>query len=245
MFVGEPAERLALSGGDEVEERLGDADCRVVVTNLGLVVPEHRESAEPADAVPAELDDFPQPSSGDHDDLPDVPSALIIRIVDTCELSEIVLVGQCACYLVGERASPLLVSGGASVRQRDDELPGQAKSIGHAVVHCLAEDLAGVVEDQRSCASRDDARFPIGPDHGQRREPMALAMPLICDEAVGVFPRQECGVVASARGVEFKERAQLSHRPANLVKGVGAVGAARRAQEFGKVVPRDVPQPPL
>ncbi|MEU3728105.1 hypothetical protein AB0E81_01635 [Streptomyces sp. NPDC033538] len=106
MFVGEPGESLALPFGDELEERLGDADGRVVVADFGLVMPEHRETAESADAVPAELDDFPQPSSGDHNDLPDVPGALVFRIVDACELGEIALVGQCACRLVGEGGVP-------------------------------------------------------------------------------------------------------------------------------------------
>ncbi|MEU6557230.1 hypothetical protein ABZ915_44445 [Streptomyces sp. NPDC046915] len=238
MFVGEPAESLALSGGDEVEERLGDADCRVVVTNLGLVVPEHRESAEPADAVPAELDDLAQPSSGDHDDLPDVSGSLVIRIVDACELGEIALVCQCARHLVGEGATTLRVGGGTGVRQRDDKLSRQAKSIGRTVVHCLAEDLARVVEDHRPRAGCDDARLPIGPDHGQRGESMAFAMSLICDEAIGMLLRQDCWVVAPARGIDFKESAQFRHRTANLVEFVSA-GTSGRTEDLGKVVPCD------
>src|SRR5437016_4097460 len=48
---GEAVQGLALPCGEHVVELLGDADRRVVVADLGLVVPEHRQAAVAADAV--------------------------------------------------------------------------------------------------------------------------------------------------------------------------------------------------
>jgi hypothetical protein len=51
----EALEGLALPLGDDVVQPLGDADRGVVVAHLGLVVPEHRQAAVAAQAVPADL----------------------------------------------------------------------------------------------------------------------------------------------------------------------------------------------
>jgi hypothetical protein len=55
---GEAVQGLALPSGEQVIEAFGDADRGVVVADLGLVVPEHRQPAVAADAVPPEVDDL-------------------------------------------------------------------------------------------------------------------------------------------------------------------------------------------
>jgi hypothetical protein len=52
---------LALPLGEQFVEAFGDADRGVVVAHLGLVVPEHRQAAVAAEAVPADCDHLPDP----------------------------------------------------------------------------------------------------------------------------------------------------------------------------------------
>lgn len=63
---------LALAFGQDLVESFGDADRGVVVADLGLVVPEHRQPAVAADAVPAHSQDLVDPPAGEHDGFPDV-----------------------------------------------------------------------------------------------------------------------------------------------------------------------------
>jgi hypothetical protein len=55
---------------EPVQEMVGDADSRVQVADLGLVVPEQGQPAVAADAVQAELDDLAGAPAGDDDGLP-------------------------------------------------------------------------------------------------------------------------------------------------------------------------------
>jgi hypothetical protein len=54
---------------EPVQEMVGDADGRVQVADLGLVVPEQGQPAVAADAVQAELDDLAGAPAGDDDGL--------------------------------------------------------------------------------------------------------------------------------------------------------------------------------
>jgi hypothetical protein len=81
VLVGEPCQRLALSGGEQVVQRLGDADRLVVVADLGLVVPEHRQAVVAAQALQPEVDDLPGPAAGVHDRFPDLAHAAVGWVV--------------------------------------------------------------------------------------------------------------------------------------------------------------------
>ncbi len=141
MLGGEAIQGLALPLGDNVVQPLGDADRNVVVAHLRLVVPEHRQPAVAAQAVPTHLEHFSDaPARGDGD-LPDVAQAAVLRIVDLGEPAQVVLVGQRAGHLVGERAARGPAGGGPGGRHDDDELASQPDPVGHPGVQRIAQHL--------------------------------------------------------------------------------------------------------
>lgn len=86
-------------------EGLGDADAFVVVADLGLVVPEHRQAAVAADAVEAKPENLIAATAGEHDGFPDIPQASVFRVVGVGELAEVGLVCECVRQFVGKRVS--------------------------------------------------------------------------------------------------------------------------------------------
>ena len=139
---GETIQGLALPFGEDLIEPFGDADRGIVVADLGLVVPEHRQPAVAADAVPPHLDHLADPAPGQDGGLPDVTDAAVVDVVAAGELGQVRLVGQGACDFVGERPSRGPAHGGARVRDLDDELPIQPqlsarrRSPGHHAAAC-------------------------------------------------------------------------------------------------------------
>src|SRR5712691_8570336 len=85
---GEPVQGLALAFGENIVETFGDPDRDVVVADLGLVVPEHREPAVAADAVPPHLDDLADPAAGGDSDLPDVTGPVVAGVIGGGKLCE-------------------------------------------------------------------------------------------------------------------------------------------------------------
>src|SRR5438045_793130 len=75
---GEPVEGLALPYLQGVVEVVGDADRVVVVADLGLVVPEHRQPAEAPDTVQPQLKYLAAAPAGDDDRRPDVAQAVVL-----------------------------------------------------------------------------------------------------------------------------------------------------------------------
>ena len=83
-------------------EPFGDADGLVVVADLGLVVPEHRQPTVAAEAVQPQVEDFAAAAAGDDDRLPRVAQAPVERVVNLGEPGQVVLVGERAGDLVGK-----------------------------------------------------------------------------------------------------------------------------------------------
>ena len=93
---------LALASFQKLVEPLGDAKGLVVVADLGLVVPEHGESAVAAEAVQPEFEHFAAATAGDNDRLPGVPQAAVARVVDLGQCAQVGLVCERAGDGVGE-----------------------------------------------------------------------------------------------------------------------------------------------
>ena len=105
VLGGEPVQGLALPLGDEVMQPLRDTDRGVVVADLGLVVPEHRQPAVAAQAVPADLQHLSDAPAGGDGDFPHIAQSAILRVVDLGEPAQVGLISQRAGHLVGERAA--------------------------------------------------------------------------------------------------------------------------------------------
>ena len=245
VLGGEAVQGLALPLRDEVVQPLGDADRGVVVADLGLVVPEHGQPAVAAEAVPADLQHLADAAAGDDGDLPHVPQAAVVRIVDLGEPTQVVLVGQRAGDLVGERAARGSAGGGPGGGHGDDELAAQADPVGRAGVHRVAQHLAQGVEHHRPGHGGDDAGLPAGLLDRQRGQAVAFAAALIGDEPAHVLTVQHAGVVPAAGRVHLQECAQFHCRPADSVDDAAGAGTARRLQQGGQVIPDQVAQPAL
>ena len=139
---GETVQGLALAFGEDLVEPFGDADRGVVVADLGLVVPEHRQPAVAADAVPPHLDHLADPAAGGDGGLPDVTDAAVVDVIGGGELGQVGFVGQRPGDFVGEGPSRGPAHGGAGGGDRDDELPVQAQLVGGAGVQRVAQQLA-------------------------------------------------------------------------------------------------------
>ena len=242
---GETVQGLALPFGQLAVEALGDADRLVVVAGLGLVVPEHRQPAVAADAVPPQLDDLADAAPGDDGGLPDVADAAVAGVISRGQLGQVGLVGERAGNLVGEGPPRRPARGGAGCRDRDDELAVQSQAVGGTVLEGVPQQLAGVVEHDRPRGGGDGARGAARPRDRQRGQALALAVPLVGDEPVHVLAAQDGGIVAAARGLQVQESAQLCRSPPQVIDRAGAARASRRSQQAGDVVPGQVPQPAL
>lgn len=77
----EHSEGLALAGLQHLAGPLGNADRRVVVADLGLVMPKHGQAAVATQTVQAELQDLAAATTGHDDRLPGVPQAAVERVV--------------------------------------------------------------------------------------------------------------------------------------------------------------------
>lgn len=84
---------------------VGDADGFVVVADLGLVVPEHRQPVVEAGAVQPQVDHLTQPSAGRDQRLPDVAQPDVVAVVLLGQPRQVRLVGQRLGHMVGERAA--------------------------------------------------------------------------------------------------------------------------------------------
>ena len=224
---GEAVQGLALPFGEQIIEAFGDADRGVVVADLGLVVPEHRQPAVAADAVPAELDDLADAAAGDDGGLPDIAEAAVVDVVGGGEVSQAGLVSQGAGDLVGERPPRGSAHGRAGVRHRDDELPVQPQSLGGTGLQRIAQQLAGGVEHHGPGGRGDGARGAAGPPDRQRRQGLAFAVPLVGDEPVHVLPVQHGGIMAAAGCLQVQEGTELDSRPPEPVDGAGRARAPR------------------
>ncbi|AIV32119.1 hypothetical protein NI25_00030 [Streptomyces sp. CCM_MD2014] len=97
----EELECLGAAGIEALVDGLGDADALVVVADLGLVVPQHGQTAVAADAVQPQSDDLAAATSGGDDGLPDVPQATVVE-VEFLQAAQVCLVGQRAGDVVAE-----------------------------------------------------------------------------------------------------------------------------------------------
>ena len=213
--------------GDNVVQPLGDADRGVVVADLGLVVPEHRQAAVAAQAVPTDLQHLADAPAGGDGDFPDVAQAAVLRIVDLGEPAQVGLVGQRAGHLVGERAARGAAGGGPGGGHGDDELASQADAVGRAGVHRIAQHLVQGVEHDRAGHRGDDAGLSTGLLDRQRRQPIAFAAALVGDKPAHVLAVQHGRVVPAAGCVDLQEGAQFDCCPADSVDDAAGAGAAR------------------
>ncbi|MGW2726890.1 hypothetical protein [Streptomyces sp. NPDC001494] len=92
---------------------LRDADALVVVADLGLVVPQHGQTAVAADAVQAQSDDLAATAPGGDDGFPDVPQAPVVE-VELLQAAQVGLVGQRAGDIVAEGVAGTLLEASAS-----------------------------------------------------------------------------------------------------------------------------------
>jgi len=166
--------------------RSGDADRCVVVADLPLVVPEHRQSAVAAQAVPPDADHFPDPAAGEHGGFPHVAQSVVQRVVLGGEAGEVVRVGQGAGDLVRER--PAGDSPGARPRRGGchDELTTQADPVGGAAVQRGAQQLAGCVEHDGAGGLADGARGSVRSFQRERGQGVAFTVTLVGDEPAHV-----------------------------------------------------------
>ena len=107
-------------------EPFGDADRGVVVADLGLVVPEHRQPAVAAQAVPAELEHLADAAAGDDGGLPHVAQAAVVRVVPRASRRRLASSASARATSSGNGrrgTRPVVAPGGG---HGDDELPGQA-----------------------------------------------------------------------------------------------------------------------
>lgn len=225
-------------------ENLGDADGLVVVADLGLVVPQHRQAAVATDAVQGESDDFAGPAAGIDEGFPDQPDTAVVGVVDLGQDSQVGLVGQRSGDVVGKRAAGpvgLLCTG----RGSHDELTGQPDPVGLTDVHSLAQNLADVVgTDAEGGVAGRGGVAATAPD-AQRRQPVAGPVALVGDKGVHVLGPQQSRVVAAVGSLNLQPGAQLGARTS---RGVVRAVASRRAGPAHlacEVVPQQIPQPPL
>jgi hypothetical protein len=240
----EPLHGSGLPGLQPVVDAVRYADRRVEVADLGLVVPEHRQPAVAADAVPAHLQHLTQAAAGGDQRLPDVAHAVVERVVVVEQPAQIGLVGQRPRDLVRERpasAHRQPFTGG----QRGRELPVQAEPVKDPGVQGVPQHRTQAVEDDAAGRGGHHRRPTVGLGDAQRRQPVAFAAALVGDEPVHLLRVQHRRVVAAARGVDREERAQLDAGPPQVVKTAGGARAARRLQQPGQVVPGQVPKPAL
>ena len=236
---------LVLPFGQPLVEAFGDPDGGVVVADLGLVVPEHRQPAVAAQAVPAGIDHLADAAAGEHGGFPHVAQSAIERVVLGGQTREIVRVGQRAGDLVGKRAAWGLAGCLACGGGGDDELPTQADPVRGPVVGCVAQQLADRVEHQRAGGRGDDAGRPIGAFHRQRRQAVAFAATLVGDEPAHVLAVEQPRVVPALGRIVLQEDAQFRCGPAGCVEDAAGAGRLRRLQQPGQVIPDQIPQPAL
>ena len=142
---GEPVQGLALAFGENIVETFGDPDRGVVVADLGLVVPEHREPAVAADAVPPDLDNLADPAAGGDGGLPDVAGPVVVEVVGGGELGEVGFGGQRLGDFVG--------------KGRRAVLPVVAPAVGSAVMNSLSRPSWSAAPV--SSASRSSLRIAL------------------------------------------------------------------------------------
>jgi hypothetical protein len=125
----EPGDGLGLASFDPLVQPFGNADGLVEVADLGLVVPEHREPTESADAFQPQLQDFAGAPAGEDQRFPDVAQAAVVWVEAVQEL-QVGLVRESLGDGVGKRAAASTVT--AAVGQGDDEGAVQADALGGA-----------------------------------------------------------------------------------------------------------------
>ncbi len=143
-------EELECLGAADIEalvDGLGDADALVVVADLGLVVPQHGQTAVAADAVQAQSDDLAAAAPGGDDGLPDVPQATVVE-VEFLQAAQVCLVHQRTGDVVAEGVAGTLLEAGAAEGDGGQEADVDAEAFGVAGGDGAVEQLAGLVEDE-------------------------------------------------------------------------------------------------
>jgi hypothetical protein len=164
----EPLQGDGLTSGQPFVDAVRDADRGVEVADLGLVVPEHRQPAVAADAVPAHLQHLAQAPPGSDQRLPDVTHAVVEWVVIAGQPTQVGLVGQRPSDLVRERPPPThrqSFTGG----QRCGELAVQARAVDDPVVQGMSQHRTQAVEYQAAGRRADDRRPTAGLGDTQRR----------------------------------------------------------------------------
>ncbi|WP_436950011.1 hypothetical protein [Streptomyces sp. SudanB52_2052] len=240
----EELECLGSAGIDALVHGLGDADALVVVPDLGLVVPQHGQTAVAADAVQAQSDNLAATAPGGDDGLPDVPQAPVVE-VEFLQAAQVGLVGQRAGDVVAEGVAGTLLEAGAAEGDGGQEAGVDAEAFGVAGGNGAVEQLACLVEDELAAQIGDGGGSSVDQDHAQGRQAVAGAVALVGDEPLGVFTAQHGGVVACLGCVGLEEDAQFDGGAAHLVEGASGTGTLRGTEPLGEVVPEQVAQPPL
>jgi hypothetical protein len=112
---------------------------------------------------PPEVDDLADAAAGDDGGLPDVTDAAVAGVVGGGEVGQVGLISQRPGDLVGERPPGGPAYGGASVGDRDDELPVQPQPVSGTGLQGIAQQLAGGVEHHGPGGRGDDACGAAGP----------------------------------------------------------------------------------
>lgn len=222
--VLEPGQGLVAADVDAGVEVFGDADALVIVSDLSLVVPEHRQAMVAADAVHLQLEDLAAAAPGADDRFPGIPQPAVVG-VELLQLAEAGLVGQGTGDVIGERAAGPPGAAPPGGGEGGDEPAVQADLVGVAGLQRPEHDPAAVVEDALEGAISDERRLPAGADHAQRFQAVPVPVPLVGEEPLGVLRPQRTGVMTAAGGVDLQEGAQLDAGTPGLVEWPAAAGA--------------------
>ena len=222
----EQGQGLALAGLEQLVEPFGDADGLVVVADLGLVVPEHRQPAVAAEAVQPQLEDFAAAATGDDDRLPGVAQAPVVRVVASASRRR--LASSASARATSSGNGDRVAADDPSRRGHGgDESPAQADPFGVAGLQGLAEQTADAVEDGLPGVGGNDGRLAMTTPESQRHQAVPLPVALVGDELLHVLRGQCPGVVPASGSVDFQEGAQLQTGSAHVVEGAGAARAVR------------------
>lgn len=118
MPLVESHDGLGLPFLDPREEPLGNADRLVQIADLGLVVPEHRQSTQTADALQPRVEDLTATAAREDQSLPDVAKTAVF-VVEALQPLQVRLIRKRPGDFVRERPAP--PAPGPAEGQGDDE----------------------------------------------------------------------------------------------------------------------------
>ena len=209
----------------------------VVVADLGLVVPEHRQPAVAAEAVQPQVEHFAAAAAGDDDRLPDVAHAPVVTGRSLGELGA-------GCPRRRGRGRPRrgmgTGSGGWSVPavgHGGRRTPGSGRSVRRRPdSRACAEQNADAVEHGQPGVGGDDGRLACRPRNPSDTSPSRSRLALVGDESLHVLAAAVPGRGRHSGASDFQEGAQLQTGSSHVVERAGrcadsAVSAGHRRRD--------------